>query len=227
MIRIRLQAMAVLAAVALGVGGCATDGTTGGGTQLGETGTGALIGGATGAAIGALATSKSAQGALIGAVGGAIAGGMVGSYMEEQHRDFERALRDEIQAGVIRVEKLPEHRLLVGMTGATTFEVDSANIKPGFYTTLDKIAAIVSRYGKTQLAISGHTDSTGGADYNQRLSERRAEAVQRHLLAQGVLPERLSAAGYGERQPIASNDTDAGRRLNRRVDILIIPITGA
>jgi len=226
MTRIRLVVVSAIAALTLAVGGCATDGTGGGG-RLTETGAGALIGGATGAAVGALVTSKSAQGALIGAVGGAIAGGMVGSYMENQRQDFERALREEIQAGAIRVEELPDHQLLVGMTSATSFEVDSAVIKPGFYSTLDTIAGIVTRYGKTRLVISGHTDSTGAEAYNQRLSEQRAEAVQRYLLAEGVLPQRLTAVGYGERQPIASNDTPAGRQLNRRVDILIIPITAS
>jgi len=209
--------------LALLAGGCATDGT--GRPRMTETGAGALIGGATGAAVGALVTSKSAKGALIGAVGGAIAGGMVGAYMEDQRRDFERALSDEIQAGMIRVEKQPDDRLLVGMTGATTFEVDSAVIKPGFYSTMDKIASIVQRYGKTQLFVSGHTDSTGTAAYNQQLSEQRADAVQRYLLADGVMRERLSAAGYGETSPIASNASEQGRRLNRRVDILIVPIT--
>nr|WP_041603774.1 OmpA family protein [Thioflavicoccus mobilis] len=216
---------AVLAVTALIVSGCATD--MEGNRRMTETGAGALIGGATGAAIGALVTSKSAQGALIGAVGGAIAGGMVGSYMEQQRQDFVKALGAEIQSGMIRVEKLPNDQLLVGMTGATSFETDSDVIQAGFYSTLDKISTIVKRYGKTQLVINGHTDSVGSAAYNQQLSERRAAAVQNYLLADGVVLERLSARGYGESEPIASNDIPEGRRLNRRVDIIIIPITAS
>lgn len=225
MMRIGAKAMTALAAAALVVSGCASDGQ--GGTRMTETGAGALIGGAAGAAIGALVTSKSGEGALIGAVGGAIAGGMVGSYMEQQRQDFVKALGAEIQTGMIRVERLPNDQLLVGMTGATSFETDSDVIKPGFYSTLDKISAIVKRYGKTQLVINGHTDSRGAAAYNQQLSEQRAAAVQNYLLADGVLPARLSARGFGENEPIATNETAEGRRLNRRVDIIIIPITAS
>ena len=144
--------------------------------------------------------------------------------MEQQRRDFEKVLAPEIAAGVIRVEKLPNDQLLVGMTGETAFEVDSDQIKPGFYSTMDKISGVVNKYGKTQLAIAGHTDSTGSAQYNQQLSERRADAVQNYLLSDNVYPARLSAVGYGKNRPIASNDSEAGRRLNRRVDITIIPV---
>ncbi len=226
MFQVQAKLMAVALIAALAVSGCATDGQ-GQPRGMTETGAGALIGAATGAAIGALASSKSAKGALIGAVGGAIAGGMVGAYMEEQRRDFERALQDEIASGMIRVEALPNDQLLVAMTGATAFETDSDVIQPGFFSTLDRISGIVRRYGKTQLAISGHTDSTGSVAHNQELSERRAQSVETYLLADGVMPERLSAAGYGLHRPIASNDTPEGRRLNRRVDILITPITAS
>ena len=204
--------------------GCATD-EYGNRRPLTETEQGAGIGALTGAAVGALVTSKSAKGAAIGAVGGALVGGLIGNYMEQQRRDFEKVLAPEIAAGVIRVEKLPNDRLLVGMTGETAFEVDSDRIKPGFYSTMDKISGVVNKYGKTQLAIAGHTDSTGAAAYNQGLSERRAAAVQGYLLSDNVYPARLSAAGYGKNRPIASNDSEYGRRQNRRVDITIVPVT--
>lgn len=211
------------AVVAVLSSGCASDGS-----GLTETGKGAAIGTAGGAAAGALIGSLSAdagKGALIGAVGGALLGTMVGSYMEQQRQDFERVLAPEIASGVIRVQKLPDNQLLVGMTGATSFEVDSDRIKPGFYSTMDKIANIVKKYGKTQLAVSGHTDNTGSPEYNQQLSERRAAAVANYLERAGVLPQRIYSAGYGMTQPIASNATEAGRALNRRVDIVIMPIT--
>lgn len=215
---------AAIIAGSLVLAGCATD-EYGNRRPLTETEQGVGIGAVTGAAVGALVTSKSAKGAAIGAVGGALVGGLIGNYMEQQRRDFERVLAPEIAAGVIRVEKLPGDRLLVGMTGETAFEVDSEQIKPGFYSTMDKIAGIVNKYGKTQLAIAGHTDSTGSAAYNLRLSERRAGAVQEYLLTANVYPARLSAAGYGQDQPIASNSTAEGRRRNRRVDITIIPVS--
>jgi outer membrane protein OmpA-like peptidoglycan-associated protein len=90
---------------------------------------------------------------------------------------------------------------------------------------MDKISGIVNKYGKTELKVAGHTDNTGSAQHNQALSERRAGSVQRYLEGDGVAPQRIYAAGYGKNQPIASNDSDAGRRLNRRVDITIVPIT--
>jgi outer membrane protein OmpA-like peptidoglycan-associated protein len=204
--------------------GCATD-EYGNRRPLTETEMGVGIGALTGAAIGAVAARKSAKGAAIGAVGGALVGGLVGNYMEKQRRDFEKVLAPEIAAGVIQVQKLPNDQILVGMTSESTFEVDSAQIKPDFYSTMDKIANVVNKYGNTHLAIAGYTDSTGSAAYNQGLSERRAVAVRTYLLDDGVYPARMTAAGYGKRYPVASNSTEQGRSRNRRVDITIIPVT--
>jgi outer membrane protein OmpA-like peptidoglycan-associated protein len=186
-----------------------------------ETEKGVGVGALAGAAAGALIADKSAKGAAVGAVGGAVVGGLIGNYMEQQRRDFLRVLADEIAAGYIRVEKISEGQILVGMTGATAFEVDSDRIQPGFYSTMDKIAAVVNKYGETRLDIAGFTDNTGSASYNQQLSERRATSVEGYLLDSNVYPARLSSRGYGEGRPIASNSTDQGRRLNRRVDITL------
>jgi outer membrane protein OmpA-like peptidoglycan-associated protein len=216
------KGVAIAATLSVLISGCATDGT------MTETGQGAAIGTAAGAALGAAIGSMSAnagRGALIGAVGGALAGGMVGAYMEQQRKDFEKALQDQIAAGAIRVERLPNDELLVGMTGETAFEIDSDQIQTAFYPTLDTISGIVNKYGKTELRVAGHTDSTGSASHNQALSERRAYSVESYLEGGGVVPQRIYASGYGKSQPIASNDTESGRRLNRRVDITIIPIT--
>ncbi len=213
--------------VAVVLAGCATTDEYGNPMPASETakglGIGALAGAATGAALGSL-SANAGRGALIGAVGGALIGGAVGNYMEQQRKDFEKVLADEIARGDIRVEKLSDDRLLVGMTSETTFDVDSDHIKPAFDSTMDKIANVVNKYGKTQLSIAGYTDDTGSAAYNQGLSERRADAVRNYLLADQVIPQRLSAVGYGESSPIASNATEAGRRLNRRVEITIIPV---
>lgn len=216
------KGVAIAATFSVFISGCASDGT------LSQTGRGAAIGTAAGAALGAAIGSFGAnagRGALIGAIGGALAGGMVGAYMEQQRKDFEKALADQIAAGAIRVERLPDDRLLVGMTGETAFGVDSDQIQPRFYPTLQTISGIVNRYGKTELKVAGHTDSTGSAAHNQQLSERRAASVQSFLEGDGVLPQRIYATGLGKNQPIASNDSESGRRLNRRVDITIIPIT--
>jgi outer membrane protein OmpA-like peptidoglycan-associated protein len=218
-----IQRAAVTGLAAAVVVGCAADGS-----GLTETGAGAAIGTATGAAAGAIIGSLGAnagRGALIGAVGGALAGGLVGAYMEEQRRDFEKALADQIASGMISVQALPNNEILVRMTGATTFEIDSDRIQPGFYSTMDIISGIVRKYGKTELMVSGHTDSTGSAEHNQLLSERRAAAVQAYMESDGVLPQRIIARGFGKNQPIASNESESGRQLNRRVDITIVPIT--
>lgn len=183
---------------------------------------GVLIGAGVGAAVGL--ASKEKKNVLIGAVGGGIAGGAVGYYMDKQKQDFEKVLRPEIEAGLVSVEPLAQDRLRVTMTSGTSFDVDSAQIKPGFYSTLDKIAEVLKRYGKTHLAVVGHTDSTGSDAYNQQLSERRAESVKQYLLAQNVVPQRVDAFGRGESEPRASNATPEGRTLNRRVEIIITPI---
>ncbi len=203
--------------------GCATD-EFGNPRPLTETEKGVGIGAATGAAIGALVSNKSGQGAALGAVGGAVVGGLIGNYMEQQRRDFQKVLANEIAAGQIRLERISEGELLVGMTGETAFEVDSDQIKPGFYSTMDKIAAVVNRYGKTRLDIVGHTDDTGSAAHNQALSERRAGAVEDYLLDDNVYPRRMTSEGDGQVRPIASNATPYGRRLNRRVDITIVHV---
>jgi outer membrane protein OmpA-like peptidoglycan-associated protein len=207
--------------------GCATD-PYGNPRPATETEKGLGIGSAAGAAAGALIGSLSGdagKGALIGAIGGAILGGAVGNYMEEQRRDFEQELAAEIARGDINVTKLPDDRLRVGMTSLTTFDVDSARIKPGFYSTMDKIAGIVNKYGKTQLVIAGYTDDTGSERYNLDLSKRRAGAVEQYLMASQVAPVRMRSLGYGEANPVSTNRTAEGRTLNRRVEIIIIPVT--
>jgi outer membrane protein OmpA-like peptidoglycan-associated protein len=221
---IRALGAAIIGA-ALALAGCATDeyGRT---RPLTDAETGVLIGAAAGAAVGAAASKKGrrTKGAVIGAVGGGIAGGLVGNYMDNQKKDFEKQLASEIGAGAIELETLPDHGLRVVMTERTSFDFDSADIKAGFHPTMDKISTIVNRYGKTTLDVVGHTDSVGSAQYNQGLSERRAQAVERYLLGRNVHPQRLTATGRGETVPRARNDTKEGRALNRRVEILIEPV---
>jgi outer membrane protein OmpA-like peptidoglycan-associated protein len=210
-------------ACALGLAGCATD-EYGNRLPMSDTAKGGLIGAGLGAAVGALVTDKHGKGALIGAVGGGIAGALVGKYMDDQKRDLQKALKPEIDSGAITLQPLPDNRLLISMTGATAFDVNSDQIKSGFYPTLDRLSGVVNRYGKTQLVIVGHTDSTGSLQHNMDLSQRRAGAVQGYLLSQSVIPQRLSSSGAGPNEPRASNDTPEGRALNRRVDITVIPV---
>lgn len=186
---------------------------------------GALIGAGVGAAIGAIAYDKNrTKGALVGAVGGALAGGLVGRYMDDQKRDLEKNLAQEIKLGQARVDKLPNDIVRVTMTNQTAFETNSAQIKPGFNSTMDKLAEVVVRYNKTALTVVGHTDDVGSDAYNQKLSEQRALSVARYLEAKRVNSLRLATSGKGETQPATSNTTESGRQANRRVEIYVEPV---
>ena len=211
----------LICAVALALGGCAA--TEGG--PMGHRETGAIIGAVGGAVIGAMAYDRNrTKGAVVGAIGGGLAGGAVGRYMDDQKRDLEKNLSQEIKLGVARVEKLPNDVVRVTMTNQTAFETNSANIKSGFHTTMDKLADVVVRYGKTTLTVVGHTDDVGTNAYNQSLSERRAHSVAQYLESKRVNSMRLAISGKGETQPIASNGTEGGRQANRRVEIYVEPV---
>lgn len=205
------------------VAGCASDGSSSFNRSYTETGV--VLGAAGGALLGAVAYSPNrTKGVLVGAVGGALAGGAVGAYMDSQKKDLEKNLANEIKLKQARVDELPNHVVRVTMTGDTGFATNSTDIKPGFHTTMDKIADVVVRYGKTSLTVAGHTDDVGAAQYNQQLSERRAHAVAQYLETKKVQPVRLQIVGKGESMPIASNTTEGGRAENRRVEIYVEPI---
>jgi len=205
----------------LTLGACATD-EYGNRRDLTDAEKGGLIGGGIGALLGLQAKDKS-RAVLYGLVGG-LTGAAVGNYMDNQKKDFEKQLQNEIQSGAIQVQNLPQNSLMVTMTAQTSFAVNSYQIQHGFYSTMDKIAGIVNKYGKTHLTLVGYTDSTGSASYNKQLSEQRAQSVLSYLRNRGVIPQRLSAIGMGEERPRASNATAAGRALNRRVEIIIEPV---
>lgn len=213
----------IFLATVFAISACATD-QNGRRRPLTDAQRGAIIGAATGALIGGIASKNKGKGALIGAIGGGLAGTAVGAYMDKQKQDLEKVLAPERNAGAIQIEKLNGDILRVTMTGQTAFDFNSTRIKPAFYSTMDKVADVVNRYGKTFLTIVGYTDNVGSAQYNQRLSERRAQAVLRYFSSRGVVAERLTAQGRGESAPRASNATAAGRRLNRRVEIYIEPV---
>ena len=215
--------MLIALVMAIVVSACATD-QYGQRRPLTDAQRGAIIGAATGAAVGGIASKDKKKGILVGAIGGGLAGTAVGSYMDKQKQDLEKVLAPERNVGSIQVEKLNGDILRIIMTDQTAFDFNSARIKPAFQSTMDKVANVVNRYGKTYLIIVGHTDSVGSAQYNQRLSEQRAQAVARYFSGRGVIPERLDAEGKGESAPRASNATPDGRRLNRRVEVYIEPV---
>jgi outer membrane protein OmpA-like peptidoglycan-associated protein len=190
-----------------------------------NTGTGALSGAGIGAALGYLTnTNRGEQGrknALIGAGIGALAGGAIGNYMDRQQSDFRRSL----EGSGVMVRRNGDQIVLV-MPSDVTFDVDKSEIQPRFLRVLDDVARTLNAYPQTTIDVVGHADSSGPDDYNQTLSERRASSVASYLVNSGrVLGDRVFVAGQGERQPIASNDTAEGRAQNRRVEIILRPLT--
>ena len=186
---------------------------------------GAVLGAAAGAGLGAIAYSKNrSTGAIYGAVGGGLAGAAVGAYMDNQKRDLEKNLAREIQSGQAKVEKMPNDVVRITMTSATAFDTNSTDVKPGFYTTLDKLANVVVTYGKTTLTVVGHTDNVGSDKYNQDLSLRRAHSVAHYFEQKKVDPVRMAVSGKGESEPLASNNSESGRQQNRRVEIYLEPV---
>jgi outer membrane protein OmpA-like peptidoglycan-associated protein len=213
--------------VSVALSGCAGDGGGPSNRPFTNLESGALIGAVGGAVVGAVAYHQNrTKGALIGAVGGGLAGGAVGAYMDSQKRDLEKNLSREIQSGEARVDKQPNDVVRITMTGQTAFDTGSVNIKPGFHSTLDKLADVVVRYGKTTLTIVGYTDNVGSNQYNQKLSERRAVSVAQYFESRRVSPLRLATLGKGEGEPVASNNTESGRQANRRVEIFVEPVVG-
>lgn len=200
--------------------GCTTDPYTGE-EKVANSAIGALGGAAAGAAVGAIGgaiAGDAGKGAAIGAAVGGIAGLGIGAYMDRQ----EALLRKKLAGTGVRIVREGDDIRLV-MPSDITFDVDRASIKPRFYRTLNAVATVLNGFPETDVIVTGHTDSTGSAAYNQRLSERRALAVARYLQAQGVNPARIRAQGMGESMPIASNATEEGRARNRRVEIRIHP----
>ncbi|MDQ6997607.1 MAG: OmpA family protein [Mariprofundus sp.] len=188
---------------------------------------------AIGAAVGALAgavigfqndhSGGALRGALIGGAAGGALGAGTGMYMDKQEQEFKRALAEEQRRSQIEIERLQNENLKITMNSEISFASNSAKLTPSFHNTLDKVADILSRYPRTSINITGHTDSRGSAQYNQQLSEQRAQAVKWYLMDRGMASNRIGVEGRGESQPRASNDTQAGMQLNRRVEMLIIP----
>lgn len=190
-----------------------------------NTGTGALTGAGVGAVLGYLTnTNKGEQGrknALIGAGIGALAGGAIGNYMDRQQADFRRSL----EGSGVMIRRNGDQIVLV-MPSDVTFAVDRSDVQPQFTRVLDDVARTLNAYPQTTIDVVGHADSSGPDDYNQTLSERRASAVAGYLTGPGgVLVDRVFVAGMGERAPIADNATPAGRAQNRRVEIILRPLT--
>lgn len=191
-----------------------------------NTGKGGLYGSAGGAAAGAAIgqaiggdTEGTLWGAAIGAAIGGLAGAGVGKMMDNQERDMRVALAAS-EAATIRREG---NMLSILFKSDMTFDFNSSTIRPGLYTELDRIANVMQQYSDTLIRVEGHTDSTGSEPYNLDLSKRRAQAVGDLLIQRNVNSNRVEPIGFGETMPIATNKTEAGRLMNRRVEIKVVP----
>ncbi|MBR1649067.1 MAG: OmpA family protein [Alphaproteobacteria bacterium] len=193
---------------------CATNPYSGE-SQVSKTAWGTGIGTAVGAGVGALIGGK--KGALIGAGVGALGGAATGGYMDLQARE----LRQELLNTGVQVKTLDNGEILLIMPSNITFATDSAVFQTGFNNVLDSVAKILAKYNKTAIYITGYTDSTGSDQYNLNLSQKRAAAVADYLGLRGVNNSRMIVQGLGKANPIASNDSEAGRAQNRRVELSI------
>jgi len=206
-----LTALALLTSTLLA--GCASTSTPRT-TQRDKTARGAGYGAAAGAAAAVLLGKREADEILAGAGLGALAGTGVGLYLDAQEEKLARI------PGTT-VERAGRDTLLVHFDSDVLFAVDSATLSSTSRSTLSDVAGVLMEYPKTAVIVQGHTDATGTEEHNQALSERRAGSVRAELISRGVAPARLAAVGYGEGYPVASNASPSGRRLNRRVDILL------
>jgi outer membrane protein OmpA-like peptidoglycan-associated protein len=205
----QITVFVVIIALLFGMYGCSGWSRTKKGTAIGAT-TGAVVGGIIGKRAG-----NTAVGAILGAAIGGAAGAYIGNYMDKQAEEIERDIEGA------KVERVGEGIKITFQSGIL-FDVDKAMVRPEAQQELGKLAVILNKYDDTDILVEGHTDATGSDEHNLDLSKKRAQAVANHLSTLEVLPMRLTIMGYGESQPIASNDTDEGRQANRRVELAIM-----
>jgi outer membrane protein OmpA-like peptidoglycan-associated protein len=215
----RSKLLVALAASSLTLAGCVTDPETGE-RRLSKAAIGGVGGVVGGYLLGDLVGGRRDRTEkIVGAGIGGLAGAAVGSYMDRQEREL-RARTAGTDVQVIR----QGDDLVLNMPSGITFAFNDATVQPQFRPTLDQVADVLAQYNQTYVDVYGHTDSVGTDSYNQTLSERRATAVADYLVGRRVEQARLGVRGYGETQPIASNDSEDGRAANRRVEIKIVPI---
>ncbi|MDX1491652.1 MAG: OmpA family protein [Pseudohongiellaceae bacterium] len=210
---IKQKFVGVLALSLIGVA-CSTVNPYTGQQQTSRTATYGAVGGVVCGLIGAIESGQRARNAALGC--GAIGAG-VGAYMDAQ----EAELRQELQGSGVQVQRVGDELTLI-MPGNISFPTNEYTVRSEFAPVLDSVAQVLAKFKDTQLMVTGHTDSTGSADYNYNLSNRRAASVVNALASRGVEQSRLLSQGLGPDQPIASNQTEQGRAQNRRVELKIV-----
>ena len=182
----------------------------------------AAIGATVGAVIGHQVDHES--GRFMGAAIGAVTGAVIGNYMDEQENTLDNELKAEQESKEIVLDRVDKKTIRLRLSSEVSFDVNSANLKPSFDKSLERLVGVFSKYDKTIIHVVGFTDSSGSDVYNQKLSEQRSTSVVNFFKSKGVIAERLKIEGRGEQSPIASNDTAAGRANNRRVEIYVVAV---
>jgi outer membrane protein OmpA-like peptidoglycan-associated protein len=209
--KLTLHSTLIVATAAMALAGCA-DMNTGMSTTQRDTAIGAGVGALAGAAIG-----RNTTGTLVGAGLGAAGGYIWSKQMEQKKLAMERAT---VGSGVAVVQT-PDNQLKLNVPGDLSFDTGRADIKPNMRPILDQFANGLANQPNTEVRIIGHTDSTGSDELNNRLSLERAQATRQYLASRGVNANQIHVAGRGEHEPVADNNSDAGRARNRRVEIFL------
>jgi len=210
---IRTTAVGLVAA-ALTLTGCES-------TNMSERQKGTAVGAGVGAAAGAVLSRATGGNAGTGAVVGGVVGGVVGNIWSKRQEERRIAMEQATRGTGVEVSRTADNQLKVNVPSDISFDTNSAAIRPQLRSVLDPFAASVKDDPNARLTIVGHTDSTGSDRVNNPLSVERAQSVRDYLSARGVSPQRVEVAGRGEREPIADNNTEAGRAKNRRVEIYL------
>ena len=218
-----LKGLTLASLCAFSLSNCTTSNAYTGEQQVSKTAVGAGLGALAGAGLGAIIGNNTGngdggRGALIGAGIGLLAGGAVGQYMDQQ----EALIRQELQGTGVSVTR-QGNNIILNMPQDITFGSGQASLRPEMASTLNSVALVLNKFDQTSVTVRGHTDSDGSHAYNQNLSENRALSVSNYLANQRVNGQRLITQGFGETQPIASNNSSAGKAQNRRVEVHIVP----
>lgn len=198
----------VLSVFIIGISGCSTMTKSQKGAVIGGTG-GAVVGGVVGRSMG-----NTAMGAIIGAAAGGVAGAVIGKKMDKQAEEIAKEMGD---AEVIREGE----GIVINFKDKVLFGYDRSDLNAAAKLNLDKLKNILLKYPETNIIVIGHTDSKGSESYNQTLSESRARSVTAYTSLNGISSTRLTAIGKGETDPVATNETEEGSALNRRVEFVI------
>ncbi|CAG67796.1 MULTISPECIES: OmpA family protein [Acinetobacter] len=212
----RALVITTVVGAAVALAGCQTTGNNLGGVEYDKAALGTLIGAAAGYGISKSSANSSRQNNRAAAIG-AILGGASGLYLDQK----EKKLRQQMAGTGVEVNRNPDGSVGLVMPGNITFDTNKSNIKPNFYSTLNKVAQTLAEDNKSAILVTGYTDNTGNDSINIPLSQARAQSVANYLSGQGVSSSRINAQGYGSSNPIASNATAQGREQNRRVEISI------